>query len=82
MRVVSEAKEEVNPRQRASAPSVPATSASTSRPGFEGINSPLEVGQTTVGHTNIISDLALVKHPDGRVFLVSAAMNGVVKFWK
>ena len=44
--------------------------------------SPLEVGQTTVGHTNIISDLDLVKHPDGNVFLVSAAMNGVIKFWK
>ncbi|KAL5110869.1 Phosphoinositide 3-kinase regulatory subunit 4 [Taenia crassiceps] len=44
--------------------------------------SPLDVGDVTVGHTNGISDLALISHTSGRVFLVSAAMNGVIKFWR
>uniref|UniRef100_A0A5K3F786 non-specific serine/threonine protein kinase n=1 Tax=Mesocestoides corti TaxID=53468 RepID=A0A5K3F786_MESCO len=42
---------------------------------------PLEMGEVTRGHTNAISDLAMVLHA-GRPFLASAAMNGVIKFWK
>ncbi|VDK37365.1 unnamed protein product [Taenia asiatica] len=44
--------------------------------------SPLDVGDVTIGHTNGISDLALISQTSGRVFLVSAAMNGVIKFWR
>ncbi|CDS39711.1 phosphoinositide 3 kinase regulatory subunit 4 [Echinococcus multilocularis] len=44
--------------------------------------SPLDAGDVTVGHTNGVSDLALISHSSGRAFLVSAAMNGVMKFWR
>ncbi|VDM17326.1 unnamed protein product [Hydatigera taeniaeformis] len=44
--------------------------------------SPLDVGDVTVGHTNGISDLTLISPTPGRVFLVSAGMNGVIKFWR
>ncbi|KAL7064668.1 hypothetical protein AAHC03_04617 [Spirometra sp. Aus1] len=40
----------------------------------------LEVVEATRGHTNIISDLALIDA--GQAFLVSASMNGTIKFWK
>ncbi|KAM7538443.1 hypothetical protein Aperf_G00000064096 [Anoplocephala perfoliata] len=41
----------------------------------------LEMGEVTIGHTNIISDLIGVNNDSGRNFLVSAAMNGVIKIW-
>lgn len=42
----------------------------------------LEMGEVTVGHTNIISDMVSVTSDSGCNFLVSAAMNGVIKIWK
>lgn len=41
----------------------------------------LEMGEVTIGHTNIISDLIGVTNDSGYNFLVSAAMNGVIKIW-
>lgn len=42
----------------------------------------LEMGEVTLGHTNMISDLVNLTSDGGCNFLVSAAMNGVIKIWK
>ncbi|VDO03286.1 unnamed protein product [Rodentolepis nana] len=42
----------------------------------------LEMGEVTLGHTNIISDLISLTSDGDSNFLVSAAMNGAIKIWK
>lgn len=41
----------------------------------------MQAHEATRGHTNFISDLAYVSHDDQQL-LISAGMNGVIKFWK
>ncbi|VEL43928.1 unnamed protein product [Protopolystoma xenopodis] len=42
----------------------------------------LDIREPTSGHTNIISDLSLIRAGGGQTFLVSASMDGSIKFWK
>ncbi|KAH9282501.1 Phosphoinositide 3-kinase regulatory subunit 4 [Echinococcus granulosus] len=79
VRVVTEEESVEDYFQQQHQSSTPA--ASKGRRG-EAYFSPLDAGDVTVGHTNGVSDLALISHSSGRAFLVSAAMNGVMKFWR
>nr|CUU97355.1 hypothetical transcript [Hymenolepis microstoma] len=67
------------PRQQSSQPQ-----KSTLQPTVPEMSSyvRLEMGEVTLGHTNIISDLISLTSDGDYNFLVSAAMNGAIKIWK